>query len=105
METSAGPGLSAPYDSITTAGTQALAAWLATPPTTIDLYLEPLLRVHLARFGTREDLLLAVDATRAAADDILATADAVATEFGGRVVRVVRGTGNVMGVAPSGRSG
>ncbi len=67
--------------SITTTGRQALAAWLATQPTTVDLYLEPLLRVHLARFGTREDLLRAIDAAHAAANDILITADTVATEF------------------------
>lgn len=67
--------------SITTAGAQTLAAWLATSPTTVDLYLEPLLRVHLARFGTREDLLRAIDAATAAAHDILTTADTVATEF------------------------
>jgi hypothetical protein len=44
-------------------------------------YLEPMLRIHLARFGSQEDLARAIDALAAAADDILATADDVAQEF------------------------
>jgi len=45
------------------------------------LHLEPLLRVHLARFGTRDDLLAAIDSAERSAEDLLADADAVAREF------------------------
>src|SRR5579871_4578206 len=42
---------------ITPAGKAALAAWLATPPRTFALEMEGLLRLYLASFGTRDDLL------------------------------------------------
>ena len=67
--------------SITPAGRSTLAEWLARPPEVTALHLEPLLRVHLARFGTRDDLLAAIDSAEQSAQDLLADADAVAEEF------------------------
>jgi len=64
--------------SITPAGRTTLAEWLAKPPEVTALHLEPLLRVHLARFGTRDDLLAAIDSAERSAEDLLADADAVA---------------------------
>jgi PadR family transcriptional regulator, regulatory protein AphA len=66
---------------ITSQGKRLLADWLATEPTTLQLALEPLLRIHLARFGTREDLLRAVAFTESRADDLLDVAEEVAAEF------------------------
>jgi|SRR5579859_2817181 len=45
---------------ITPEGRAALAAWLPTPPQTFALELEGLLRIYLAGFGTRDDLLQAL---------------------------------------------
>jgi DNA-binding PadR family transcriptional regulator len=42
-------------------GEEALAAWLATPPKTFGLELEGLLRTYLAPFGTRDDLIQALE--------------------------------------------
>jgi DNA-binding PadR family transcriptional regulator len=67
--------------SITPAGRTTLAEWLANPPEVTALHLEPLLRVHLARFGTRDDLLAAIDSAERSAEDLLRDADAVAEEF------------------------
>jgi DNA-binding PadR family transcriptional regulator len=67
--------------SITPAGRTTLAAWLARPPEVTALHLEPLLRMHLARFGTRDDLLAAIDSAERSAAELLADADAVAEEF------------------------
>ena len=49
---------------ITPAGQAALAAWLQTPPQTFALEVEGLLRVYLAGFGTRADLLQALERVR-----------------------------------------
>jgi PadR family transcriptional regulator AphA len=67
--------------SITAAGRAALARWLREEVSPPVAYLEPMLRIHLARFGDRADLIRAIDALASAADDILATADDVAQEF------------------------
>jgi DNA-binding PadR family transcriptional regulator len=67
--------------SITRPGRVALARWLATRPAAPQLYSEPLLRVHLARFGELSDLHQAIDVAEEAARDILEVADAVAREF------------------------
>jgi DNA-binding PadR family transcriptional regulator len=66
---------------ITAAGHAALAEWLATEPGTFAMQHEALLRVHLARFGTREDLLASIAWARGVADELLADADQVAAEF------------------------
>jgi DNA-binding PadR family transcriptional regulator len=57
--------------SITPDGRRALAAWLATPPKPTALECEPLLRVFLADFGTREQLRAAIEQIRADATAIL----------------------------------
>ena len=65
-------------------GRRALAAWLAAPgsgPSGFALHFEPLLRVHLARAGTREDLLRALDDASALAAEIHRQGREVATEF------------------------
>jgi PadR family transcriptional regulator, regulatory protein AphA len=66
---------------ITAKGRRALGQWLGGQPETYAMQLEPLLRVHLARFGTREDLLSSIGWTEQVAEQLLADADAVATEF------------------------
>jgi DNA-binding PadR family transcriptional regulator len=67
--------------SITDAGRAELSAWLARPSTSFALHVEPLLRVHLARFGSTDDLLAAVAHAHSTADDLLADAEAVAEEY------------------------
>jgi DNA-binding PadR family transcriptional regulator len=46
---------------ITPTGRAVLAGWLATPPRVFALEIEALLRVYLAPFGTRDDLLQALE--------------------------------------------
>lgn len=67
--------------SITPAGRQALSAWLAEKPGGSALYSEPLLRVHLAPYGTRDDLLQAVRAVREEAEGLLRQAMIIGAEF------------------------
>jgi PadR family transcriptional regulator, regulatory protein AphA len=67
--------------SITAAGRRALRSWLRTPPTVVQFHVEPFLRVHLARFGSRDDLRQSIDAAEAVADELLQVAVDVATEF------------------------
>lgn len=67
--------------SLSPAGRRHLRAWLATPPATVQLFIEPFLRVHLARGGTTDDLRASVQAAEQAADDLLRTAVEVAEEF------------------------
>ncbi|HEX4491023.1 MAG TPA: PadR family transcriptional regulator [Acidimicrobiia bacterium] len=66
---------------ITAAGRRALAAWLATPPKATTLECEPLLRVFLADFNTREQLGAALDQVRADADAILDVGRIVGAEY------------------------
>jgi DNA-binding PadR family transcriptional regulator len=66
---------------ITEPGRAVLAEWLATEPETFALYVEPLLRLHLARFGTKPDLLRAIAWAEAMIDELFADADAVAADF------------------------
>jgi PadR family transcriptional regulator AphA len=66
---------------ITDAGRAALSDWLGTPSAPPAIYAEPLLRVHLARFGDIDDLRTTIDVIRKWAEDVLSAADAVATEF------------------------
>jgi DNA-binding PadR family transcriptional regulator len=67
--------------SITPAGRRALDRWLATPPRETTLECEPLLRVLLADFCTREQLRLALDQVRADAEAILAVGRVVGPEY------------------------
>jgi DNA-binding PadR family transcriptional regulator len=66
---------------ITPKGRRALKTWLSTPPDGLALYIEPLLRLHLARFGTKEDLLAAIATLNEEASSLLDDGRAVATEF------------------------
>ncbi|HYG71622.1 MAG TPA: PadR family transcriptional regulator [Actinomycetota bacterium] len=65
----------------TDAGRAALASWLATEATTFAYHSEALLRVHLAGFGTKDQLLRAVEGVDATAAAILADAREVATMY------------------------
>jgi DNA-binding PadR family transcriptional regulator len=69
---------------ITAKGRRALAAWLGSPapgPTGFALHFEPLLRVHLAAAGTREDLLHALEDASSVAGEIHRQGREVAAEF------------------------
>jgi PadR family transcriptional regulator AphA len=59
---------------ITAAGQQALEDWLAKPSQPISLEFEGLLKVYLARFGSREQLLTTLDRTLLDARDMLRVA-------------------------------
>lgn len=63
--------------SITPAGRAALEAWLSRPPEAIALDFEALLKVYLARFGTRENLLATLEQTHADAAFMLRVARTV----------------------------
>src|SRR3954454_24861795 len=67
---------------LTPAGRRALRAGLPEPPAPgWSFQYEPLLRVFLGSFGTREQLLAAIEQVRADADELLAVADAVAADY------------------------
>jgi PadR family transcriptional regulator, regulatory protein AphA len=66
---------------ITPAGRRALKAWLATPPRATALECEPLLRILLADFSTREQLDGALAQLRADADAILSVGRTVGAEY------------------------
>jgi PadR family transcriptional regulator AphA len=57
--------------SITPLGREALAVWLSTPPKTFALEFEGLLRVYLAPFGRRDDLLRALETVAEQAETML----------------------------------
>ena len=59
---------------ITPAGQQALETWLATPSQPVSLEFEGLLKVYLARFGSRDQLLATLDRTIVDAQDMLRVA-------------------------------
>ena len=59
---------------ITAKGRRALEEWLARPAQAISLEFEGLLKVYLARFGTREQLLATLDRTLADAEYMLQVA-------------------------------
>ena len=63
---------------ITPAGQRALEDWLAEPSQQpVSLEFEGLLKVFLARFGTRDQLLATLDRTRTDAEDMLRVATVV----------------------------
>lgn len=67
---------------ITPAGRDALRAWLTSQPEQgFSFHFEPLLRVHLAPYGTREDLLRALESAQTAAEALLGQAVFIAQEF------------------------
>jgi DNA-binding PadR family transcriptional regulator len=67
--------------SITDAGLAALREWLASPAGPISLENEPLLRVFLGGRARPEDLLVAVAAVRAHAEEMLAIGTPLAQEY------------------------
>ena len=66
---------------ITPAGRQVLQRWLATPPRATMLECEPLLRVFLADFCTRDQLRDALAQVQADAEAILAVGRVVGPEY------------------------
>jgi PadR family transcriptional regulator, regulatory protein AphA len=67
--------------SITPKGRRALKAWLGTEPAGFSLHFEALLRVHLAPYGGRDDLLRALESARDEATQLLRQATIIGTEF------------------------
>jgi PadR family transcriptional regulator AphA len=67
--------------SITPAGRKTVERWLAEPPRPTALECEPLLRIFLADFSTREQLQLALDQVKADADAILSVGRVVGAEY------------------------
>lgn len=67
--------------SITRKGRLALAQWLGTSPGGFTLHFEALLRVHLAPYGKAEDLVRALEAARAEAEQLLRQAVVIGAEF------------------------
>jgi PadR family transcriptional regulator AphA len=67
--------------SISEAGRLALADWLATGSAGSSLHSEPLLRVHLAPYGTKEELLAALAVARDEAEALLRQALVIGQEF------------------------
>jgi PadR family transcriptional regulator, regulatory protein AphA len=67
---------------LTPAGRRALRVWLAEPPAAGWVFqFEPLLRVFLGDFGTRDALLQAIERARQDAAELFAVADAVAADY------------------------
>jgi len=66
---------------ITAGGRTALTAWLATPPRPTALECEPLLRLFLADFGTREAALAAIRQVRQDGHAILDVGRVVGPEY------------------------
>jgi PadR family transcriptional regulator, regulatory protein AphA len=67
---------------LTPAGRRALRAWLAEPPAAgWTLQFEPLVRVFLGHFGTRDQLLAAIERARLDAEELLAVAGRIAADY------------------------
>ena len=66
---------------ISARGSRALKEWLASPPRPTSLECEPLLRVFLADFSTREQLKVALEQVRADADSIFDVGRVVGAEY------------------------
>lgn len=66
---------------ITPSGRRALRAWLATSPAPFTFQFEALLRVHLAPYGSVDDLIRALESARSQADELLRQAAVVGSEF------------------------
>jgi len=63
--------------SLTPKGKRALKDWLATPPVSFGFEIEGLVRLFLAPFGTRDDLVASLEATRADAELMLHLAGSI----------------------------
>lgn len=66
---------------ITPAGIAALRAWLSTAPAPVTLHFDAVLRVHLAPYGTKDDLERALSSARADAEALIRQAVLIGTEF------------------------
>lgn len=66
---------------ITPAGRRALRRWLATASGGFTLHCEPVLRVHLAPYGSLPDLTNALDRARDEAEALLRQALVIGSEF------------------------
>jgi PadR family transcriptional regulator AphA len=80
-QTEMSAGRSRTVYAITAVGRQFVANWLATPPRPTILECEPLLRVFLADFSTREQLQAALDQVRADAETIQTIGREVGQEY------------------------
>jgi PadR family transcriptional regulator, regulatory protein AphA len=67
--------------SITEDGRRALRTWLRTDPQGFSLHSESLLRVHLAPFGSKEELIAALETARVDAERLLRQAVVIGAEF------------------------
>lgn len=76
-----GPEKTRAVYTIAPAGRQTLRRWLATPPRATALECEPLLRIFLADFCTREQLLVALNQVKADANAILEVGQVVGPEY------------------------
>lgn len=66
---------------ITPAGIAVLRAWLATAPAPATVHFDAVLRVHLAPYGSKEDLERALRSARADAESLIRQAIVIGTEF------------------------
>lgn len=67
--------------SITPEGLAALREWLGSPVTRIAMEFEALLRVFMAPFGTKEQLMAVVEQVKAEADEMVEFADGIRHEY------------------------
>jgi PadR family transcriptional regulator, regulatory protein AphA len=67
--------------SITAAGRRALREWLKTKPNGVSLHSEPILRIHLSPWGTKQNLMRALEAEKAHAESLIRVCITVGTEF------------------------
>ena len=74
-------GRDATVYSITPQGRRELKRWLGAPSGGFSFQSEPLLRVHLAPYGTKDDLLHALATAREKTEELLRVGMVVATEF------------------------
>ncbi len=66
---------------ITPAGIAALRAWLSTEPSPVTVHFDAVLRVHLAPYGTKEDLERALRSARDDAESLIRQALVIGNEF------------------------
>ena len=71
---------------ITAQGRSALEGWLATEPVTFTMEFEHLVRIYLAGFGTTADLLRVLDNASTRANEMLAIAERVISEYEAGVI-------------------
>jgi len=66
---------------ITPDGIAALRSWLSTAPAPVTLHFDAVLRVHLAPYGKKEDLVSALESARTDAEGLIRQALVIGTEF------------------------